>query len=81
MCITEDYHSLIIGSTGAGKTRRLLLPSAMNYALRSQDHSYVSEEALMGTCRSYYPRSNLLFLGENIPPKLIPLIILPRIAI
>ena len=35
MCITEDYHSLIIGSTGAGKTRRLLLPSAMNYALAS----------------------------------------------
>lgn len=35
MCISEDYHSLIIGSTGAGKTRRLLLPSAMNYALAS----------------------------------------------
>lgn len=26
---------MIIGSTGAGKTRRLLLPSAMNYALSS----------------------------------------------
>jgi hypothetical protein len=36
--------------------------------LRSNDHSYVSEEALMGTCRSYYPRSNLLFLGENKLP-------------
>lgn len=35
ICISEDYHSLIIGSTGAGKTRRLLLPSAMNYALAS----------------------------------------------
>ena len=35
ICISEDYHSLIIGSTGAGKTRRLLLPSAMNYALSS----------------------------------------------
>jgi hypothetical protein len=31
--------------------------SAMNYALRSQDHSYVSEEALMGAPRSYYPRN------------------------
>jgi hypothetical protein len=41
------------------------LKSSYNYALRSNDHSYVSEEALMGTCRSYYPRSNLLFLGEN----------------
>lgn len=34
-CISEDYHSLIIGSTGAGKTRRLLLPSAVNYGLAS----------------------------------------------
>jgi hypothetical protein len=44
------------------------LKSSYNYALRSNDHSYVSEEALMGTCRSYYPRSNLLFLGENKLP-------------
>lgn len=29
--ISKDYHSLIIGSTGAGKTRRLLLPSLCNY--------------------------------------------------
>ena len=34
--------------------------SAMNYALRSVDHSYVSEEALMGSPRSFYPRSHLL---------------------
>jgi len=31
--------------------------SAMNYALRSVDHSYVSEEALMGSPRSFYPKS------------------------
>ncbi len=31
--ISKDYHSLIIGSTGAGKTRRLLLPSLCNYLL------------------------------------------------
>ena len=42
--------------------------SAMNYALRSQDHSYVSEEALMGAPRSYYPRNKLMFRGENKLP-------------
>ena len=31
VCISEDYHTLIIGSTGAGKTRRILLPSLCNY--------------------------------------------------
>lgn len=36
MCISEDYHSLIIGSTGAGKTRRLLLPSLCNYLLAGE---------------------------------------------
>jgi len=40
----------------------------MNYALRSVDHSYVSEEALMGSPRSFYPRSSLLYRGENKMP-------------
>jgi hypothetical protein len=35
--------------------------SSMNYALRSQDHSYVSEEALMGSPRSYYPRNQVMW--------------------
>ncbi len=34
--ISKDYHSLIIGSTGAGKTRRLLLPSLCNYLLAKE---------------------------------------------
>ena len=42
--------------------------SAMNYALRSVDHSYVSEEALMGSPRSFYPKSQLLQRGENKMP-------------
>jgi len=42
--------------------------SYMNYALRSQDHSFVSEEALMGAPRSFYPRSSLLWRGENKMP-------------
>jgi len=40
----------------------------MNYALRSEDHSFVSEEALMGAPRSFYPRSNLLERGANKMP-------------
>ena len=42
--------------------------SAMNYALRSEDHSYVSEEALMGAPRSFYPRCQLMWRGENKMP-------------
>ena len=44
------------------------IKSSMNYALRSEDHSYVSEEALMGSPRSFYPRSKLLYRGENKLP-------------
>jgi hypothetical protein len=44
------------------------LRSYFNYALRSQDHSYVSEEALMGAPRSFYPRSHLMWRGENKMP-------------
>ena len=40
----------------------------MNYALRSVDHSYVAEEALMGAPRSFYPRTQLLQRGENKIP-------------
>jgi len=42
--------------------------SYMNYALRSQDHSFVSEEALMGAPRSYYPRSTIMWSGINKMP-------------
>ena len=40
----------------------------VNYALRSVDHSYVSEEAMMGAPRSFYPRSKLKERGENKMP-------------
>jgi len=39
--------------------------SATNYALRSVDHSYVSEEAIMGSPRSFWPRTKLGAKGEN----------------
>ena len=35
----------------------------MNYALRSVDHSYVAEEALMGSPRTFYPKITKPWLG------------------
>jgi hypothetical protein len=46
----------------------LKVRSSMNYALRSVDHSYVSEEALMGAPRSYYPLSQMAWRGRNKLP-------------
>ena len=59
----SDVNAVQMGSWITFKVR-----SAMNYALRSVDHSYVSEEALMGSPRSFYPRSQLLQRGENKLP-------------
>ena len=56
----SDINAVQLGSWITFRVR-----SAMNYALRSVDHSYVSEEALMGSPRSFYPRSSLLYRGEN----------------
>lgn len=59
----SDVNAVQIGSWITLRVR-----SAMNYALRSVDHSYVSEENLMGSARSFYPRSQLLQRGENKLP-------------
>lgn len=59
----SDINAVQLGSWITIKVR-----SFFNYALRSVDHSYVSEEALMGSPRSFYPRSNLLQRGENKIP-------------
>lgn len=59
----SDVNAVQLGSWITFKVR-----SAMNYALRSVDHSYVSEEALMGSPRSFYPRSSILYLGANKMP-------------
>ena len=59
----SDVNAVQIGSWITFRIR-----SSMNYALRSVDHSYVSEEALMGAPRSFYPKSQLLFRGENKMP-------------
>ena len=42
--------------------------SPYNYALRSEDRSYVSEEALMGSPRSFYPRKQNMWLGDYKMP-------------
>lgn len=60
---TSDVNAVQLGSWLTFKVR-----SATNYALRSVDHSYVAEEALMGAPRSFYPRSQLLWRGENKMP-------------
>ena len=59
----SDVNAVQIGSWITFKVR-----SSMNYALRSVDHSYVSEEALMGAPRSFYPKSFLLQRGANKMP-------------
>ena len=59
----SDVNAVQIGSWITFRVR-----SSMNYALRSTDHSYVSEENLMGSARSFYPRSQLLQRGENKLP-------------
>ena len=58
-----DINAVQMGSWITFKVR-----SPFNYALRSIDHSHVSEEALMGSPRSFYPRSQLLYRGENKMP-------------
>lgn len=59
----SDINAVQIGSWITFKVR-----SAMNYALRGQDHSFVSEKALMGAPRSYYPRDQVMWKGENKLP-------------
>lgn len=62
--ILSDLNAVQMGSWITFKCR-----SSINYALRSVDHSYVSEEALMGSPRSFYPKSSLLYRGENKLPE------------
>ena len=57
-----------INAVQMGSWITIKVKSAMNYALRSQDHSYVAEEALMGAPRSYYPRNKVMWRGENKMP-------------
>ena len=59
----SDLNAVQMGSWITFKLR-----SPYNYALRSNDHSWVAEEALMGAPRSYYPHSKLLYRGENKMP-------------
>lgn len=59
----SDINAVQMGSWITFKVR-----SYMNYALRSQDHSYVAEEALMGSPRNYVPRNMLGWKGNNKLP-------------
>ena len=57
-----------VNAVQMGSWITLKLRSGVNYALRSVDHSYVSEEALMGRPRSFYPLSELAWRGDNKIP-------------
>lgn len=59
----SDVNAIKLGSWITIKVK-----SSMNYALRSIDHSHVSEEAMMGSERSFYPKSSLKEAGENKKP-------------
>ena len=59
----SDVNAVQLGSWITFKIR-----SATNYALRSEDHSYVSEEALMGSPRSFYPKQCNMQKGNNKQP-------------
>lgn len=59
----SDLNAVQMGSWILFKVR-----SAQNYALRSEDHSYVSEEALMGSPRSFYPRRQMMWKGQHKLP-------------
>jgi len=59
----SDVNAVQLGNWITFKIR-----SHTNYALRSQDHSYVSEEALMGSPRSFIPRSSQMWRGVHKMP-------------
>ena len=65
----ENISRSDVNAVQLGTWINLRLKSSMNYALRSEDHSYVSEEALMGAPRSFYPRTSLFARGENKLPE------------
>lgn len=64
----ENISRSDINAVQMGSWITLKVRSAMNYALRSQDHSYVSEEALMGSPRSFYPKNKMMWLGNHKLP-------------
>ena len=59
----SDINAVQMGSWITFKCR-----SYMNYALRSQDYSYVSEAATMGSPRTYFPKAKIGWKGENKLP-------------
>jgi hypothetical protein len=64
----ENISRSDLNAVQMGSWITLKIRSAINYALRSIDHSYVSEEALMGSPRSFYPACQLTWRGNNKIP-------------
>lgn len=57
-----------INAVQLGSWVTIEVKSAYNYALRSEDFSYVSEAALMGSPRTFYPRRQQMWLGNYKMP-------------
>lgn len=57
-----------VNAVQLGSWITLEVMSSYNYALRSEDGSYVSEAALMGSPRSFYPRKQSMWLGNYKMP-------------
>ena len=57
-----------INAVQLGSWITIEVKSSYNYALRSEDSSYVSEAALMGSPRTFYPRRQSMWLGNYKMP-------------
>lgn len=63
---TENINKIVRSDLNAvqmGSWITFNVMSSFNYAFRAEDHSYVSEKALMGSPRTYYPRISQPQLG------------------
>ena len=59
----KDISRSDINAVQLGSWITIKVKSPYNYALRSEDFSYVAEAALMGSPRTFYPRKQQLWLG------------------
>lgn len=64
----KDISRSDINAVQLGSWITIKVKSPYNYALRSEDFSYVAEAALMGSPRTFYPRKQQLWLGTYKMP-------------
>ena len=64
----KDISRSDINAVKLGSWITISVRSSFNYALRSEDFSYVSERALMGAPRSFFPRKQQMQIGNYKMP-------------